>query len=207
LVLQELFVSASIEFFVEFSSPYSFLAARKIEVLGAKYNREIVWKPFLLGAVFKVSGGQPILSLPMKGDYADRDLKRVARRDGIELGLPDPFPFSSVAASRAFYAEAKYDVSSAKKLGLRLQEATFIERRAIGSIGAVLEIAGEAGLDTARLEAGMSNENVKEQLKTTTNAAIERGVFGAPFFFIDGEPFWGQDRMDDMDLWLGKDGW
>ena len=200
-------MASPIEFFIEFSSPYSFLAARKIEDLGQKVGREIEWKPFLLGAVFKVSGGKPILSLPMKGDYSAHDLKRVARRDGIDIGLPDPFPFSSVAIARAFYAEAAHDVASAKQLALRLQEAVFVERKDLGPADNVLEVAKEAGFDSQRLAAGMSDEAIKNKLKDTTNDAIERGVFGAPFFFVDVEPFWGQDRMEDMALWIEKGGW
>jgi 2-hydroxychromene-2-carboxylate isomerase len=85
-----------IEFFFDFSSPYGYLASRKIDELGTRFGRQVVWKPILLGAVFKLTGGGPLVSIPMKGDYANHDFARFARLLGVPFKLTDPFPFSSI---------------------------------------------------------------------------------------------------------------
>ena len=88
-------------FYFDFSSPYGFLAAREIDDLAARHGREVIWKPMLLGAVFKRNGIQPLVNVPLKGSYTKRDLDREARRLGIDFRLPHPFPFASIAAARA----------------------------------------------------------------------------------------------------------
>ncbi|MBM3526009.1 MAG: 2-hydroxychromene-2-carboxylate isomerase, partial [Alphaproteobacteria bacterium] len=96
-------MTAPVEFFFDFSSPYGYLASTRIEELGARYRRTVDWKPVLLGAVFKVSGQQPLAEIPLKGDYMRHDLPRFARLWSVPLTIPPVFPFSGVAASRAYY--------------------------------------------------------------------------------------------------------
>src|SRR6185437_4175186 len=97
-----------IEFFFDFSSPYGYLASREIDGIAAKYGREVVWRPILLGAVFKLTGMVPLIDIPMKGEYVRRDLARFARLLGVDFKLPPAFPFSSIHAVRSFWwAEAQ----------------------------------------------------------------------------------------------------
>ena len=92
---------APVEFFYDFNSPYGYVAAHKIEAVAAKHGRTVDWKPFLLGAVFKVTGAVPLPHVPMKGDYARHDFARSARFHDVTYNPPADFPFSPVAASRA----------------------------------------------------------------------------------------------------------
>ena len=91
-----------IDFYFDFSSPYGYLASRRIDALAAKHGRTVNWRPHLIGAAFKATGSQPLLNIPMKGDYARIDIPRAARMHGVPFVMPERFPFLSVAAARAF---------------------------------------------------------------------------------------------------------
>ena len=90
-----------IEFYFDFSSPYGYIAATSISALAARHGRGVEWKPMLLGAVFKVTGSGPLPSLPLKGDYALRDMPRTARFHGVPFKMPEPFPDRNAGARRA----------------------------------------------------------------------------------------------------------
>lgn len=200
-------MAAPIDFYFDFSSPYGYLAAQSIDARAARHGRAVVWRPFLLGIVFKHTGSQPLLGMPMKGDYAAHDLQRTARRIGVPFMLPAPFPFMSVAASRAFYALSDEEPEAAKGLAKALYHAAFGEGRDIAPAGAVVAVAEGLGLDGGRLERALQDPALKDRLKSEVQAAIDAGVFGSPYFLVDGEPFWGHDRLDDMEQWLEAGGW
>jgi 2-hydroxychromene-2-carboxylate isomerase len=195
-----------IEFFFDFSSPYGYLASRKIDELGARYEREVVWKPILLGAVFKLTGMAPLVGIPMKGDYAQRDFARFARLLGVEFKLPDPFPFSSIHAVRSFWWIEGHDPKGAHDLARQLYNKAF-SGNDIASAQAVAAAAAEIGIDSAALLAGIESQEVKDRTRAESDAAIARGVFGSPFIIIDSEPFWGADRLDQVEKWLATGGW
>ena len=96
-------MAAAIDFYFDFSSPYGYLAATKIEALAAKHGRGVNWRPILLGAAMKVTGGMPLPQIPLKGDYARRDFVRSAKFHGAPFRVPSSFPISTVPAVRAFY--------------------------------------------------------------------------------------------------------
>lgn len=196
-----------IEFFFDFNSPYGYIAAHKIDGIAAKHGRSVDWKPFLLGAVFKVTGAVPLPHVPMKGDYAKHDFARSARFHEVTYNPPADFPFSPVAASRAVYWAKSQNPADAGKMALALYTAALGEGQDISSPDAVVETAAKAGFDGDAVAAGIQDPAIKEQLKTVTDDAISRNVFGSPFFMIDGEGFWGADRLDMVDKWLETGGW
>ena len=196
-----------IEFYFDFSSPYGYLGACQIEEVAARAGREVTWKPILLGVAFKETGGQPLLQIPLKGDYAYRDITRTARRLGIAAALPPDFPFLSVAPARAFYSLCDADPGTAKAFALRLYRRAFGEGRPISSIEAVVTLAAEEGLDAEALRAAMARPAAKDRLRAEVQSAIDKGVFGSPYFVADGEPFWGHDRLPDLEQWLRTGGW
>ena len=196
-----------IEFFFDFSSPYGFLAARKIDALAAEFGREVVWKPYLMGVAMKQTQVAPLLTIPLKGDYAYRDVMRHCRHEGIEGKIPEQFPFISVSAARAFYAVTDEDPAAAKKLARALYERAFIEGRSITKPEQVLAVAEALGHDPETLSARMGSPEVKDRLRAEVDATLERGIFGSPFIFVDGEPFWGYDRLGDIREWLERGGW
>jgi len=199
--------NSPVEFFFDFNSPYGYIAAHKIDDIAAKHGRTVDWKPFLLGAVFKVTGAVPLPQVPMKGEYAHHDFARSARFHKVTYNPPADFPFSPTAASRAVYWAKAQDPARARDMGLALYNATLGEGGDISSPDAVAAAAGKAGFDSAAVAAGIQDPAIKEQLKTVTDEAISRNIFGSPFFVVDGEAFWGADRLDMVDKWLETGGW
>ncbi len=193
-----------VDFYFDFSSPYGYFAAHRIEAVAAAHGRKVDWHPILLGLVFEVSGGRPLPSIPMKGDYARVDVARTARFHGIAWRQPAKFPVSGQAACRAFYWLAARDVECARRLARALFDAYFVEGRDISSPQVVVDVAAGMGLPGAALAEALSDPAVKERPRTETELAIARGVFGSPYFIVDGEPFWGHDRLDQLDRWLAS---
>ncbi len=198
---------APIDFYFDFSSPYGYLAAEQIEELAARHGREVAWRPILLGAVFPQTGSQPLLNIPLKGDYARRDMERSARLLGIPFQVPAKFPFMSVAACRAFYWLQDEDPEKAVALAKALYREAFAKGRAVDSAESVVAVASSLAVDAEKLAAALNDSTVKERLRKEVDAAISKGVFGSPLIVVDGEPFWGHDRLEQVDLWLQKGGW
>ena len=193
-----------IDFYFDYSSPYGYFGAMKIEELAARHGRVVNWKPILLGAVFKVTGAQPLPSTPLKGDYAKRDIERSARFHDIAIRHPSKFPIASQAPARAFYWLSDSDPAQGKKLAQALYRAYFIDDRDISSPEVTADVAATLGLERSEVLAAINAPAVKERLRSETEAAIKRGVFGSPFIVIDGEPFWGVDRFDQIERWLER---
>ncbi len=200
-------MAAAIEFYFDFSSPYGYLAAQRIDEVVEEFGREVAWKPFLLGALFKTTASQPLLDIPMKGDYARLDLARSARLYDIPFVLPETFPFMSVAACRATYWLGERDAEDAKALAAALFDAAFGTGQSIGRPEEVAAIAAELGHDEDEVRAAVQDQRIKDLLRREVDAAIAKGVFGSPYIIVDGEPFWGFDRLDDIGVWLDVGGW
>lgn len=200
-------MAAPLDFYFDFSSPYGYLAGEQIDDLAAKHGRAVTWRPILLGVVFQQTGGQPLLNIPLKGGYARHDLARSARLLELPFRLPDPFPFMSVAACRAFYWLQESDPEGAVGLAKTLYRAAFGKGVSIDSNAAVVEAAAAAGIDGDALQAALNDPAVKQKLRDEVSQAISKGIFGSPLIVVDGEPFWGHDRLDQVDLWLQRGGW
>jgi 2-hydroxychromene-2-carboxylate isomerase len=195
------------DFYFDFSSPYGYLASTKIDDLAAKHGREAAWHPILLGVVFKATGGAPLPSLPVKGPYSVRDFARSARYHGVEFRLPEKFPIPTQAPARAVLWLQQTDAARAKELAKACLRAYFVEGRDISAPDTVVAIGGRLGIAPDELSAGINDAGVKERLKRENEAALAAGVFGSPFVVVDGEPFWGVDRLDQVDRWLATGGW
>lgn len=191
-----------VTFYFDFSSPYSYFAAQKIDSTIEACGREVRWKPFLLGALFKITGSQPLNTTPMKGEYCLQDWKRLGKMTKTPWTMPDPFPIPTQAAGRAFYWLDDQDPALAKAFALAAFKTYFGEGRSIMAPEKVIEIAESVGADGGALSDALSEASVKQRLKDETQAAIDAGVFGAPFFIVDGESFWGSDRMWMIKRWL-----
>jgi 2-hydroxychromene-2-carboxylate isomerase len=196
-----------IDFYFDFSSPYGYLASTRIDALAARHGRSVVWRPHLLGAVFKINDQRPLASIPLKNDYTARDLARTARLLNVPFKLPTKFPVGATAPSRAFYWVSDRDPVLAKSLAQAFYYAYFAEDRDISSPEVSANIAAKVGVDRAALLQALEDPSVKERLRTEVDAAIARGVFGSPYIIVDGEPFWGSDRLDQVEKWLETGGW
>ena len=196
-----------IDFYFDFSSPYGYFASEKIDALAAKYDRAVNWRPLLLGAVFKLNGQQPLAGIPMKGSYAKHDMLRSARWFGVPFKIPTKFPINTVAPCRVFYWLQARDGALAHQFAQAAYRAYFREDRDISSTEVTANIAAKLGVDKATVLQALDDPSVKERAKVEVDAAIERGVFGSPYIVIDGEPFWGSDRLDQAERWLEKGPW
>ena len=201
-------MAAPLDFYFDFSSPYGYIAACRIDALAAKQGRQVNWFPFMLGATFKITGSQPLTLYPLKGTYAERDFARSARQHTIPFKMPSKFPLATITAARGFYWLAKSDSALARKFALAIYKAFFADDQDISNNTVISMIANSIGVDGDKLLAGAQEPEIKEKLKQITDQAInERGVFGSPFILVDGEPFWGADRLEMIDEWLTKGGW
>ncbi|TQV77965.1 2-hydroxychromene-2-carboxylate isomerase [Denitrobaculum tricleocarpae] len=196
-----------IEFHFDFASPFGYFAAQEIDGLAARHGRSAVWRPVLLGAVFKETGARPLTEIPMKAGYARHDIQRTARRMGIPFQMPSPFPFATIAACRAFYWLDALDPEAAKTLAKALYDEAFGKGGDISSAQSVVQVAAGLGHDAGQVEAALKDPEVKERLRAVVQSAIEREIFGSPFFIVDDEPFWGHDRMAMLEDWLQNGGW
>jgi 2-hydroxychromene-2-carboxylate isomerase len=200
-------MAAAIDFYFDFSSPYGYIAAAKVEALAAKHGRSVNWRPILLGAAMKVTGGLPLPQVPLKGDYAKRDFVRSAKFHGVPFHIPSSFPISTVPAVRAFYWAQGRDPARAVALAKALYTAYFAHDADISRVEEVIRVAASAGFEPGEVAAGLSDQAVKDKTKHEVEAAIAKGVFGSPFIVIDGEAFWGMDRLDQVEKWLATGGW
>jgi 2-hydroxychromene-2-carboxylate isomerase len=195
-----------IDFYFDFSSPYGYFMAEKIDALAAAHGRVVRWRPFLLGAVYKLTGDVPLPSKPLKGDYSKHDFERSARFLGLSCRIPDVFPIGTQVAARAFYWLDEHDPVDARRFALAALRAYFVDGRDISQETAVLDIAAAQGADRAALAEALAGDAVRNRLKDECAQAIARGVFGSPFVIIDGEPFWGVDRIPQIERWLETGG-
>ncbi len=196
-----------IEFYFDFSSPYGYIASEKIEALAAKYGREVTWRPFLLGVAFKTTGGVPVPTIPLKGAYHLRDIVRTTKYHGVSYRHPTVFPISSVSPCRAFYWLDAKDPKRARELAKALYRAYFVDDVDISSADNAVAVCAKFGLKADEVRAGIADQAVKDRTRAEVDKAIARGAFGSPYIIVDGEPFWGSDRLDQIDKWLATGGW
>ena len=197
-----------IEFYLDFSSPYAYIASGIIDEFAKSHGHSVEWKPFVLGAVFKDEGTRPLLEYPKKGIYAKQDIIRSASYHGLPYNHPDPFPVSTIHALRCFYALKQADGDDAAiAFANAIFKAYFVDNRPIFETETVLDILTEQGHDGAHYLEQAQRTETKAYLKEITAHALDRGVFGAPYFFIDEEPFWGVDRLQMMAYYLQHKAW
>ena len=200
-------MAAPIEFYFDFSSPYGYIASRRVDAIGAKFGREVTWRPFMLGAVFKVAGTLPLTQYPLKGEYSKHDFARTARLYDVPFNMPAKFPIATMAAARGFYWLEANQPAKAKPFARAAYQAYFADGCDISDPTVLSAVADESGVDAPTMLAGTQAPEIKERLKAVSAEAIERKVFGSPFLFVDGEPFWGADRLDMAERWLETGGW
>lgn len=199
-------MAEAIDFYFDFSSPYSYLAAEKIDALAERFGRQVNWRPILLGVVFQQLGTQSLVKQPGQGDYAPRDMARSARFLGIPFRMPSRFPLPTQAAARAYYWLEGQDPALARRFAHAVFRAFYVDDRDISAPAEVLAIATDLGIARAALEAALASPEVKERLKRETEAAVDQGLFGAPWVVVDGEAFWGADRLAQIEKWLETGG-
>ncbi|TAN56960.1 MAG: 2-hydroxychromene-2-carboxylate isomerase [Rhodospirillales bacterium] len=201
-------MGTTVDFYFDFSSPYGYFARHAVDALSARCQRDFVWKPILIGAAFKVSGNQPLMSQPLKGPYCAHDWERLGRLYNIPWVLPANFPIAALAPARAFWwIEATRGAELARQYAMAVFDSYFGKGIDISNHETAADLGQLHGIARSDLLGAIEDPIWKNRLKDETDAAIAKGVFGSPFFIVDGESFWGFDRIPMMEEWIRRGGW
>ncbi len=195
----------AVDFWFDFSSPYSYIANEWVDALAARHGRTVHRHAILLGATFQAAELKSPVSYPIKSEYSIADFARSARFEGLPYKLPATFPIPTQNAARIFWWLHDTVSPQAAADWARAAFRAYWTRGVLLSDPVALKaLAAESGLDADAAEAAWNDAPWKQRLKTENDAAIAAGVFGAPFFIVDGEPFWGNDRKAQLERWLGS---
>jgi len=186
---------ATVEFFYDIGSPYSYMAASQIEAIAADCKATLVWRPVLLGGVFKAVGNSPPAMLPARGVYMLRDLQRWSAYYGVQWNFPAVFPTNTLLAMRALTSLPKEALPAASHA---LFHAYWVEGRDPANAEVVAAVLGPEAVARAQ------EAEVKDALKAATDEAVTRGAFGVPTFFVGGEMYFGNDRLPFVEQALRK---
>ena len=196
-----------IKFYFDFSSPYGYLMSEKIDALAAQHDRKVQWRPILLGVVFQATGSAPLtLQNPAKAAYSLVDFERSARFMGVPYNSPSRFPLPTQNAARAYYWLHGQDCALARQFAHAVYRAYFVDDRDISAPETVLEIAAGLGVNRDGLEGALQSPEIKARLRNECDEALAVGVFGSPHVIVNGEPFFGADRLPQIAEWLGTGG-
>src|SRR2546430_9989418 len=186
---------APIEFWFDFASGYAYFGALEIEALAERHGRTVAWRPFTLGAAFKVTGAQGLSRTPLKRDYARRDWQRLARLKGVPFRLPENHPRTGLPAIRAFYHLERTDAHAAAALAKRIIVGYFENGLDTDDPNAIAAAAAPLGIDRDMILAGIADPEVKIIARQQGERAAARGVVGSPLVFVDRGALCGRDPL------------
>jgi 2-hydroxychromene-2-carboxylate isomerase len=189
-----------VEFYYDFTSPYTYIASTRIEKICRDNGAGLEWKPFFMGGLFIETGVKAPVDIANKFAYVKQDTQDLAKHYGVDFKFPDVFPLKSVKPMRGAFAAAENG---------KLREYTHEMFRLFWTEGWDLsseDVLGEAvagiGIDPDWFIARIGEQEIKDRLREETSKAAAHGVFGAPTIFVGEKMFWGNDRLDFVDLYL-----
>ncbi len=188
-----------IVFYLEFSSPYAYVAAQEIDELAERYGRQVLWRPVSLGHVWKAIGYDPAAMPRQKRRYMAGDMIRSARLAGLPFTMPETFPVNARLARLVFYRLNARDADLARRFALAVLNRYWGQGQDITTADDLAGIAAGLRIDTGEIEAAASDEAAKAAVIEATEAAVNDGCFGMPWFMLDGEAFWGHDRLGQIE--------
>jgi 2-hydroxychromene-2-carboxylate isomerase len=198
-------MSKTIQYFFAPQSPYVYLGHERLLRLAAQYGAMIEPKPFDIGAVFAESGGLPLAKrAPQRQAYRLQELERWSQHLGLPMNLhPKFFPVDQTPASLLLIAAREQGgADQALELATAITRAVWAEERNIADPATLEQLAGDAGFDGAALLAASQTPETRQKYEGFTKEALDAGVFGAPWYVVDGQGFWGQDRLDFVERLL-----
>lgn len=189
-------MSVSFDFYFDVGSPAAYLAWTQLPRLVTETGALVVYKPMLLGGVFQATGNKSPMEVPAKGRYMRDDLARFAQRYAVPFSHNTFFPINTLTLMRGATGLQLRDEPKMIPYLEAVYRAVWVEAKNMNDPATVAGVLQQAGFDASALLALAVEPEVKERLKAVTQDAVARGVFGAPTFFVDGQMFWGQDRLD-----------
>ena len=185
-----------VEFFFDFGSPTSYLAYTQLPRIVAESGGELLWRPMLLGGVFKATGNSSPVTVPAKGRWMFDDLARHARRYRVPFAANPAFPINTLTLMRGAVGLQMQRPGDFEHYVEVIYRAMWETPRNLADAGVLAATLDAAGFDTAAFTTLVADAGVKAKLIANTEEAVTRGAFGAPTFFVDGQMFFGQDRLE-----------
>ena len=191
------------EFFFDFGSPTTYLAHTQLPRIAAETGATLVYRPMLLGGVFKATGNASPVSVPAKGRWMGGDIARWARRWGVPFSFNPFFPINTLTLMRGAAGLQWRQPEDFTRYVDAVFQAMWVSPRNLGDAATLAAVLSEAGFDPAAFMALVGDAEVKARLVANTEEAVARGVFGAPTCFVGEAMFFGQDRLDFVREALG----
>ena len=193
-------MARTLEFYFDYGSPYSYLADTQVEAIAKRTGAALVRKPMLLGGVFKATGNASPMTVALKSKWSAFDMPMWARHYGVPFNRNPHFPVNTLALMRGA-AAAQID-GLFERYHPAMYKAMWIDGRNLNDIKEVAAVLTEAGFDAQKFGQRIQDQDVKDQLKATTDDAVGRGVFGAPTMFVENMMFFGNDRLPFVEMAL-----
>ncbi|ELW89919.1 MULTISPECIES: 2-hydroxychromene-2-carboxylate isomerase [Acinetobacter] len=193
-----------IEFYFDLGSPYSYLGFYQIQKIAKLHQAQIVWKPILLGGVFKATGNSSPMTVPAKARYSMVDMQRWSNLWDISIHMNPYFPINTLNLMRIITAVQLYRPECFLTVLNALFDAMFGHPQNLNDIDVLMNLIESLGFSAEQVQIWLSDDQVKMQLKQITEEAIERGVFGAPTWFVGKEMFWGVDHLHFVEMELNQ---
>ena len=191
-----------VEFFFDYGSPFSYLADTQLPGIATRAGAAITHRPMLLGAVLKATGNSSPMTVPAKARHMGRELERWAKRYGVPF-RPNPFPFLRNTLRLMRGAVASQRLGVFERYHPAVFAASWADALDLGDDEVFRSVLRRAHFDADEIFRAIDEQSTKDELRRATEIAVERGVFGAPTFFVDDEMFWGNDRLDWVERALG----
>lgn len=189
-------MSKSVDFYFDFGSPAAYLAWTQLPKICAGSGATLNYRPMLLGGVFQATGNRAPISVPLKGSYLFDDLQRFATRYGVVFRNNPFFPVNTITLMRAASGLQMRADPRFEGFVKAMFEAMWVNAKNLGDAATLAGVLTAAGLNADELLALAAEPAVKDRLRTETEAAVARGIFGAPTMFVGNTMYWGQDRLD-----------
>lgn len=190
---------APIRFYFDLVSTYSYLAIRRIDEIAARYGREVDWIAVSLGHIFHALEVKPPPFIPARLKYNTVDLLRSAAFLGVTFKIPEGFPFDAKLPRYVFWSLKARDPKLARDFAIAVMTRAFGEGRGVTTAAEVADACTHLGLSLADIEAAAANPAAKRAVVEAMDSAKADGMIGAPFMVLDGEPFWGADRLEHLE--------
>jgi 2-hydroxychromene-2-carboxylate isomerase len=189
-------MNRQVEFFFDFGSPTAYLAWTQLPRIAKECRAEIVWRPMLLGGVFKATGNQSPVMIAPKGRWMWLDMAQWARRYGVPLNIPPNFPANTLTLMRGATGMQMREPDRFLRYVDVVYRAMWGEGRDLGNSSELAALLTQERFDAADFTVMVGDPAVKAKLIATTEEAVRRGVFGAPTLFVGEQMFFGQDRLE-----------